>query len=55
MACRLLVPWWTYPLGHVLDLGETFDNKMIAKGKAEKVDQPRKAVVRPKEKPNGSA
>ena len=48
MAVKLLVAWWTYPPGHVVELGEAFDEKMIAKGKAVKVD-PAKAE-RPKEK-----
>ena len=56
MAIRLLVPWWTYSPGHILDLGEAFDAKMIAKGKAKKVvgEKPKveKAVGRPKEKRN---
>lgn len=37
MAVKLLVPWWTYPAGHVVELGEALDKKLIAKGKAEKV------------------
>lgn len=54
MAVRLLVPWWTYPPGHVVELGEAFDEKMIAKGKAEKVEakappKMERAVIRPKE------
>jgi len=58
MAVRLLVPWWTYPPGHILDLGDAFDSKMIAKGKAEKVPvKPEKkierATISPKELRNG--
>jgi hypothetical protein len=51
MAVKLLVPWWTYPPGHVVELGEAFDEKMIAKGKAVKVE-PEKKAARPKEKAN---
>jgi hypothetical protein len=58
MAIKLLVPWWTYPPGHVLDLGDAFDEKMIAKGKAEKVagSKPKieRAVIRPKETRDGN-
>ncbi len=37
MAVKLLVPWWTYQPGHVVELGEAFDEKMVANGKAERV------------------
>jgi hypothetical protein len=50
MAIKLLVPWWTYPAGHVVELGETFDQKMIGLGKAEKVAAP-KVTVEKAEKP----
>jgi hypothetical protein len=53
MAVKLLVPWWTYQPGHVVELGEAFDEKMIAKGKGEKVaKEPPKVIVpeRAKEK-----
>lgn len=58
MAIRLLVPWWTYQPGHILALGDAFDAKMIAKGKAEKVvgDKPKieRAVIKPKELRDGN-
>jgi hypothetical protein len=52
MAIKLLVPWWTYPSGHVVELGEAFDEKMIANGKGEKVakEPPKMTAEKPKGK-----
>jgi hypothetical protein len=55
MAIRLLVPWWNHLPGDVVELGEAFDAKMIAKGKGEKVVTPKmeRAVIKPKEVRDG--